>query len=77
MPTHVSKQASHVSTKGSESDKFSLTSSDDSSSDSPLDSSPACRFSATGAGTGGGNGGVGSAGRNGAGRFILFIRCST
>lgn len=61
-----------------------VTSSEDSISDSPLDRSADRGFIATvggggggGAGTSGGNGGVGSAIRNGAGIFILFIKCRT
>lgn len=63
------------------------TSSEDSSSDSSLDRSSKWRFTATGGGGGGGGaggagceggkGGVGRAMRNGAGIFILFIKCKT
>lgn len=59
-----------------------FTSLEDSSSDSPLDKSPRGGGGGGGAGEAsggraGGNGGVGRAGRNGAGKFILFMRCST
>lgn len=62
-----------------------VTSSEDSISDSPLDRSADRGFTVTvgagggggSAGTSGGNGGVGSAIRNGAGMFILFIKCRT
>lgn len=57
--------------------------SDDSNSDSLLDKSVDSGFGGNGggggggAGIGGGSGGVGSAIRNGAGRFILFIKWRT
>lgn len=65
-----------------------ITSSEDSISDSPLDRFSALGNAAGGGGTGGGGtgggtgtevgrGGVGSAARNGAGIFILFIKCNT
>lgn len=60
-----------------------ITSSEDSISDSSLDRSAAWGFVDTGggggggAGTKGGRGGVGRAIRNGAGIFILFIKCNT
>lgn len=61
------------------------TSSEDSISDSPLDIYEKFVFSGIaggsgggrGSGTEGGRGGVGNAIRNGAGIFILFIKCNT
>lgn len=65
-----------------------VTSSEDSNSDSPLDRSVEGLLAIGGGGGGGegggagtpaegGRGGVGSAIRNGAGIFILFIKCNT
>lgn len=63
-----------------------ITSSEDSISDSLLDRTFMLVLAATGGGSGGagggtgvevGRGGVGSAIRNGAGIFILFIKCNT
>lgn len=77
------KQTPKVWSLGSNED---VTSSEDSISDSSLDISADWGFAVTGggggrggggAGTSGGNGGVGSAIRNGAGMFILFIKCRT